>query len=117
MKLRRSLFQVVPLVLFLAIFSDPLRADMSSPVSTGAPLAHSATAGKFKTLHHMFLIVLDNAESGFMGGIVPVLALLFAARAISLALMPAPRVKVMVEEPPPVEIPPLRPLPERITLF
>jgi len=117
MKLIRSLFQIAPLVLILVVFSHPLRAGTSNSIPAASPVAQSAHASKFKTVHHFFSILLDNAESGFMGGMVPLIALLFAARAISLALTPAPQVEEAVEEQPPVEIPPLRPLPERITIF
>ena len=117
MKLIRSLFQLIPLILLLAVFSHPLRAATSSPSPTDARVAPAASSGKLNTLHHVFSIVAANAESGFIGGMVPLIALLFAARAVSLAMTPAPKPEVIAEELPPVEIPPLRQLPERITIF
>ena len=65
----------------------------------------------------MFSALLANAESGFMEGVVPLVAILLAARGLSLAMTPASRDEDFIEEQPAVEIPPQRPQPTRVTSF
>jgi len=117
MKLMRSLFQTVSLILISVVFFLPLRADTSKPTPAPSSATQSALTGKFKTAQHFFSTLLANAESGLLGGVVPVAAILLAARGLAVAMTPAPREEDMVEEQPPVEIPPLRPQPERVTSF
>ncbi len=66
MKLIRSLFQILLLVVLLIVLSHPLRADTSGGKQGGSPAVQTAVTGKGKVMHHMFSILLTNAESGFM---------------------------------------------------
>jgi hypothetical protein len=62
--------------------------------------------------------ILSRVESGFLGDIVPFVAFVFFVRAMVLAISPAPRFKVEpIDAAPPVESPPPRQLPQRITIF
>ena len=115
MKLIRFLFQGVVLVTTVIVLSQPLRADAIAPIRSDLPLAQAIPIGKGIPGHHKLSMVLAMIESGFLGGVVPLTALLLAARAISLAIPPRPEEEEVEHQP--VEVPPLRQLPERITIF
>lgn len=178
-------FQATVLLVILAVSSHPLWADpsdtllsASSPFAQGAPainsgpmlqtdspLVQAAPATTSNATHRWAGRILAGVESGFMGGIVPLAALLLFARGIWLAIprrrletegdatdrpasmilpglksgllggkvflaallvlgraiwlwLTTPQIKTeIVEEEPPVDVPPLRPIPQRITVF
>jgi hypothetical protein len=115
MKLMRSLFQTVSLVITFVVLSQPLRADDSDPIKSDSPLVQPAPARQATPAHHKISMIFAMMESGFLGGVVPLAALLLAGRAISLAIPERNEEKVVEHQP--VEVPPLRQLPERITIF
>jgi len=118
MKLMRTLFQTALLATMLVVFSHPLRAEGSDVPSTDSASVQTAPVSRAGPAHHLMASILSSVESGFMGDIVPIVAFLFFVRATVLAISPAPRFKAEpIETEPPVEIPPLRQLPQRITLF
>jgi hypothetical protein len=157
MKFIRILFQIAFLLIFLVVFSHPLWADTSGAfLQTDTPFGPSAPATRINPAHRAASTILAGLETGFMGNIVPLAALLLFGRAVWL-LIPsrhrsawrrlagiesrlmggkaslaalllfgraiwlwiiAPRTETdVVEEKPPVEVPPLRPIPYRITIY
>ena len=118
MKLMHSLFQAALLATLLLFLSHPLRAEASDTSPNGAASVQSAPVSHAGTSHHLMASILSHVESGFLGDIVPLVAFAFFVRAVVLAISPAPRFKVApIDTEPPVEIPPPRPMPQRITIF
>ena len=117
MKFMRTLFQITVLLMMLAVFSHPLRADASdAPLKTDSPLAQSTPATKGYPAHLSTSRIIAGIKTGFIGGVVPVMALFLFGRALRLMAVRS-RPEVEVAEEPLVVVPPLRTTPDRVTKF
>ena len=109
MKHIRTLFQATILLAVMVVFSLPVLAQTDNsfalPAPTNAPPAHLSAS-----------IILAELGTGFIDGVLTLLLVLLAGLTFWLAI-PAPRVKREADEQLPVEVPPLRPVPHRVTKF
>lgn len=118
--------------MILVVFSHPLRAGTSAtlfqtenPFAQSAPatntekaLPQSVPATKSTPAHHSTSLILAGIQTGFIGVVVPSAALLLCGSAIRL-MITHQQLETKVEEEPLVRVPvpPLRPVPFRITKF
>jgi len=155
MKLIRILFQAAVFLVVSMIFSQLLLANTSNTLAA-APISPAASAVKSHLTHLAASAIISKLETGFMGNVVPLVALFLLGRgiwmlipsrhraewsrqpAIQSGIMSAksflatarafrrtvwlwiitPRAESEVDDNGPrVEIPPLRRIPERITIF
>jgi hypothetical protein len=116
MKLIRIQFQIAVLLTLLVAFSHPLFADTGDATPADNPSAQSAPATQSTTAHLSTSTTLAEIESGFIEVIVPMLTILIAGPIVWRLIPPPRREKAAVDEPP-VEIPPLRSSPYRVTKF
>jgi len=113
---RTLLFQITVLVVSLMIMAHPLRADTDDTIQTDTPYAQAAPVTKSGPAHHSVSAILVGIESGFMAGVVPLVAAIMFGLAI-WRVVPSRRPEPMVIEQAPVEVPPLRQIPYPITKF
>lgn len=110
MKLIRTLFQVTVLLAMMVVFSQPVLAQTDNSFALPAPATDTPPA------HLSASTLLAELGSGFIDGVITLLLVLLAGLTFWLAI-PAPRIKREADEQPPVEVPPLRPVPQRVTKF
>jgi hypothetical protein len=116
MKLTRTLFQITFLLVMLVVFSNPLSADTGDGTQDNKLYIQPPVAPKSGPAHLSSGTVLALLKSGFVEGMVPILAVLLAG-VVAWRMMTPRRVEYEIIEEPPVEIPPLRPSPDRVTRF
>jgi hypothetical protein len=131
MKFMRILFHSAILAATLVIFSNPLRSDtadlntiqvpkdLQATHSDPDPEAAGSAASTPPEQPHSSSRIIAELKTNVFGDVAILAALFLFGRAIWLLLMPMrPKVQTpLFVDDSPVEIPPLRPIPERITLF
>jgi hypothetical protein len=110
MKFIRTLFQTTVLLAMMVVFSQPVLAQMDNSFGLPAPATDTPPA------HLSVLSLLAELGSGFIDGVLTLLVVLLAGLTFWLAI-PARRIEKVADEQPPVEVPPLRPVPHRVTRF
>jgi hypothetical protein len=112
MKLIRTLFQTTVLLAVMVVFSAPL------PAQTDYSFAQPASVTDSQPAHLPAATILAWLGSGLVDGMV-ILLLVFLVGLTFWLAVPTPRIEKEVGEQPPVEVqvPPLRPIPQRITMF
>jgi len=113
MKFTRAFF---PLALLLVVFSHPLWADTSDTSLTDTSFVQAASANTSDAAYSSSGSILAGLESGFIGGIVPLVALLLLSLAVWLAV-PVQRIEREALEQLPAEVPPLRTISPPIAKF